>query len=314
MPARRRKTKSRNKYFRLFLKATPFLIFVVIGFLVFQGYQYWQGRLWKHNNRFTVVVATSDPKIYSYEPSDQTLTIITIPANLEMDVAMGYGRLMVGSLWQLGHDEGKSGILLKNSVMRNLGIPIDGYVSLMDEGFVASRASSLVPAFFKAIFAFNTNMTLPDRILWVWRMSHIGTGSRREVNLTRSTLLAHTELGDGTDGYIVIPERVVDGLDFLRDQKIFIEGKTIKVLNSSGLSGVGAFSARILSILGLRIISTETGRDLYSGVCEISGSGKNLSSIAVTRIVGLFGCEIYEVETQSVSVEVKFGKGFAELY
>src|SRR3989344_2120333 len=79
-------------------------VLVFIGILIFSLYDAWQNRVWR-GARVTVVVASESPRVYSYNPENQSLTTFEVPKNTQVEASGGYGTWLVGNLWDLGKQE-----------------------------------------------------------------------------------------------------------------------------------------------------------------------------------------------------------------
>jgi hypothetical protein len=289
------------------------LLLLIAGF-GWKMYRAWRDRTWTSGGRITVVVASENPRVYSFSPQDESIIYFDIPKDTQFEVAGNYGEWLAGSLWALGEQEKKRGMILQDSVQTNLGIPVDAWVDSRGEGIFEARSLSVIPALFKALKTetLSTNLTFFDRLSLVWGIGRVGQLSRRELNLTREGALDKTVLSDGVPGYVVSPEKTTLVLDVLRDERVFLEAVTLKITNASGSTGQAAQVSRIVSVLGLRVISVETEKVGYSGVCLVRGTGEHIKTMAASRLVQVFGCSLEEGDPDGpVSLELIIGSGFS---
>ncbi|KKU80842.1 MAG: hypothetical protein A2700_00975 [Candidatus Blackburnbacteria bacterium RIFCSPHIGHO2_01_FULL_44_64] len=298
------------------------LIFVVLlfvsGYFAVRLYGLWENRLGRNETRVTVVVASEDPVVYSYNPQNESVSVITIPRNTQVVASGGYGNWFVGSLWGLGIQEKKQGRILQNSVQKSLGIPIDAWVGPGGEILFNDRNLGLMGAIGEIIKLNNleTNLSFFDKVNLLVSVGRVGRFSRNEIPILKKNVLVEETFSDGVEGYEVVPERTVTELDSLRDDKVFAESKTLRVNNASGVSGLANEVSRVVSILGLRVISTENAKEKLNGeICVVSGKVQNLESVAGRRLAQIYKCRTYEVgDDGPFSLEITLGDRFVKEY
>lgn len=268
-------------------------------------YQSWQNKVWIEGARISVVVPLADPTVYSYDPQNQTVTSFSIPQTTEITLAGEYGNWPAGSAWQLGANENKVW-LLAASVQKSLGVPIDAWLAqggIFDNG----------PLSF--LLAGKTNLTFFDRLRLVAAVGRVGRLGRDQLDLVKLGVLKKTKLADGQDGYIVVTEKIEGVLDVLRDDRIFTEGKTLRIVNASGKSGLGAQGSRTATLLGLRVIGVDTGRQVFGGVCSLSAKQGKEGGLVYKRLMQVFGCEPSgQLPQGPADFEITIGEEFAKRY
>src|SRR3990167_6129084 len=112
------------------------------------------------------VVASDNPKVYSYNPQAEKLVVFEIPANTQIETSRGYGQWFAGSLWKLGEQEKLRGELLRESVQKSLGLPVDGWIEERGEALFAPRKLGVMSALFEALTTtrIKSNLTFFDRL------------------------------------------------------------------------------------------------------------------------------------------------------
>lgn len=312
--ARRRARKERYKPSNLLRRFLLLVIFLLALGSAFKIFPSWQNRLWKEEGRFTVVVATEDPRIFSFNPQSGRLTIITIPARTELEASHGYGSFFAGSLWELGQQEGLGGEILANSIKKNFGIPVDAWTSGAGEVFFTPRVLALPVALKEGMVSagLETNLTFFDRVALLMRAAATSTFARQEIDLKSSRVIQKITLPDGAQAYKVIPEQAKVAFEkAFRDERVFQEAKTVSIVNTSGKTGLGADVARLLAVLGTRVISVRDGEREVSG-CLVSAGREALGTSSVKRISQLLGCSVSEGDGEVI--EVFLGEGFAKKF
>lgn len=295
------------KHFLLF----AFLLFA-LG-LSWKVYSAWKNRVWDTPTRFTVVVAEENPTLYSYDPSFSELTIISVPANTQLDAAWGYGSWLAGSLWSLGVQE-KRWDLLSLSLAKNLGVPIDGFVGPGGEKFFQNSIWPL--KIFKALMGdVATSLTFFDRIKLLFGPANTPKANRRVISLEEQGVITKTVLADGQKGFVVLPERSRIFFEGLRDERILDEGKTLIVTNSTDKKGLASDVVKITSTLGLRAIGAQTKINEKIEDCLIKTRPRDKNSLSVKRLVKVFNCNVEVEEFEGpADIEILLGEGFTKRF
>lgn len=306
--------KKHKSYIALVIKVLLLgLLFGLLAF-IFKSYQAWKHRLWINGARITVVVASSDPTIYSYNPENATIASVVIPKNTQVSASGNYGTWLAGSLWGLGVQEKKGGQLLSRSVQKTLGVPVDAWTGPGGEALFADHKLGVLAAVFQVIQmqGVETNLTFFDKVNIILASGTVGRLSRTKIDLEKKDVIVKTNLSDGVQGYVVIPESTNLALDPLRDDKVFAQAKTLKIINSSQTSGLATQVARVSNILGLRVLSTDTTDKKVLGACVVRGKQSDLATIAAKRLIQTYNCDSEVGEPSGLAnFEMILGKKFA---
>lgn len=318
MPARRKRRTSSSRKNRL----TPvakylFLIalLAILGLVLWRIGEAWANRLWRDGSRITVVIANQPPIVFSYNPENVSIAQFVVPANTQLDVSGGYGSWLAGSLWDLGFQEKVGGQILARSLQKSFGVPINGWVGKGGDALFAERKLGLISAV-SAVFrarGIRSNLTFFDKVNLLIASSRVSKLSRTTIDLEKQGVIKTKTLADGTTGFVIISDKSVSKLDTLKDDKVLGEKKTLKITNSSSVSGLAWEVSRVSSILGLRVISTDTIKDKVLGVCTVRGKESELKSFAAQRLLDTFGCGS-EVGNPSgpVNLELILGTKFSK--
>jgi hypothetical protein len=300
----RRKEHARKRP-TFFLFRILLLIFLIgLAAISWKIFSLWQERRWKEDG-LTILVASENPTVYSYKPG-ATLIVIQIPKDTEVEAAGGYGRFLVGNLWEFGLQEKDEGILAR-SIQKNLGIPIDAWIDKKGEKLFESK-------FFEWLFV-KTNLNLFDRAKIFLTINQVGLMNRHNIDLVRAGVLRPQVLSDGTKGFVVVPEKAITTFSILHDERVLEEGKTLRIVNTTKKDGLGKDTSYAVTTLGLRVIAIEATTDKYSGLCKVKVSSSHRNSYSARRLATLFGCEfLRESPKGQVSIEMVLGERFAQLY
>ncbi len=317
LKVRRSKTatvrKSPKSIFKL---GVLFLTILILGFVGFKLYSSWLTRLWIPGSRVTIVVATENPKIYSYNPADGKLTIIEVPQNTQVDASYSYGTWQAHGLWGFGFQEGKKGNLLRASLQKSLGLPIDGWVDAQGEKLFTGATLDWPQALFQAVSSasLKTNLTFFDRMSLLLKVGTVGTSERENYSLEKQGVIKKTKLQDGSDGYVIIPEKAKAELEFLHDDRVFSEAQRVVVVNTTRTSGLATSVATVATTLGVRVIGTQSS-DEQIGDCTVRGPKEKLNTLSSLRMVKVFGCKTQVKELSGPEdLEIVLGADFAKRY
>lgn len=283
-----------------------------IGFAALRLFEEWQRRVWLPGSRITVVVAAGDPTIYSYNPEANNLVIIEVPKTTQVEASGGFGQWLAGSLWQLGEDDGQGGTVLSVSLEKALGLPIDGWIGEQGEALFEQKTLGFPAALWQAIFVGrHTNLTVFDRLNIILATSGVGVADRRNLNLVTTGAVKKTQLPDGLEAYVPVPDKAKTIFEILRDERVFGEGKTLLVVNTTAKQGIASEVARIAGTLGVKVMGTQTAsRDVEN--CGVLGNQENINSYASRRLAQIFGCETRAEDPSGPGhLEIILGKGFA---
>ncbi|MBI2590581.1 MAG: hypothetical protein HYW33_01730 [Candidatus Blackburnbacteria bacterium] len=287
MPARRNRRISSAKKNRL-TPVAKYLVLIailaILGLVLWRLVDAWANRLWKDGSRITVVVADQPPVVFSYNPENASITQFVVPANTQLDTSGGYGSWLAGSLWDLGVQEKVGGQILSRSVQRSFGIPVNGWTG---KGGNILFSGSKLGLF--SLINIQSNLTFFDKVNLLFASSRVRKLSRTTIDLERQGIVKTKTLADGTAGFVII-DKSVSRLDTLKDDKVLSEEKTLKITNSSSVSGLALQVSRVSSTLGLRVISTDTIKDKVLGICTVRGKDSELKSFAAQRLLDTFGC------------------------
>lgn len=315
--AKRKALFQRYKPTNLLRRFLIFVCFVLLLGVSWKTYLAWTHRIWDGKSRFSVVVASEDPTVYSFNPQTGILTKMSIPAKTEIEASHGYGSWFVGSLWQLGYQEGKKGEVLENSLKKSFGIPVDAFVDGEGEVLFSARSLSFPVAVKEAVLSSSsrTNLTFFDRVSLLLNAAGAGPAKRQELDLPALRVLKKETLRDGTEGYKVVPEQAKITLEkSFRDELVFGEAKTASIVNASGKSGLAGEVAQVASVLGIRVVGVSTDREekLKDDGCIILGNRESLASVSSQRLAELFDCEKQERDERGLTIIL--GNSFAERF
>src|SRR3989338_159167 len=210
------------------------LLLVVFCFVLYLS-------LRNHKSKIVLNVYNSDKsvRIEVFDWDTLSITTLNMPANLEIEVARELGTWPLGSVWELGENEGLSGELLAETTGRSLKIPTGFWANDKANGIISSNVFSRLKLFFLSL--------------------RVKPNNREDINLTDTNFLQKAQLKDGSEGYKIngrLPTKI---------STVFTEGslsrKNLKVLvtNLSGNYSLDSDVAAIIEVIGAKVTSVQKG-------------------------------------------------------
>lgn len=314
----RRKSASRRRNPGYFVR---WILLLGISVLLLWGswrlFNSFRNRVWKEGTRITFAVAARDPVLYSYSPQSRELLVFRIPGSTQMEVAGGYGTFPAGNLLELGRGKGKEGDLLRLSIQRSLGIPVDAWLGEGGEKFFSPRPLSKIAAFKEVLSGslLPTNLTFFDKAALILNVSGVGTADRRSLDLEVTKVLKREKFSDGVEGFVVVPEQGKLLFEALRDELIVREGKTLVVVNTTTERGLASRVANIGGVLGMRVVGIQTEGEEGDAPCIVKGKREHLRSVSAHRLSQIFQCKTEEGDTRAAtSLEIILGRDFVNTF
>jgi hypothetical protein len=226
-----------------------------------------QAPAWDGKTTFNVLFQMDDVYLMSYHPMTQDVTILKLPADMNLSVVEGYDTWPVRSIYKLGESEqkGKGAQLLQLTVQNNFGVPVDGVVIVTgaqkSEGLDELLRELKYNPFTSWSFLHNQIATISDYQLsqLIWGMWDVRADKIELTDLGPSNITQSILLGDGSRAL---------GLDRVRldallqkefeDKKLSFEGLTVAVFNATDHPGLAEKGSRIVANMGGRVTITST--------------------------------------------------------
>lgn len=220
--------------------------------------------IWNGNFNLNILMRAKNISLLSYNPQDQKITIIDIPRQTYLEVAHGFGKWQLGSVFDLG-----GGSLLKDTLTDFFGLPIDGLLDFSGK-FTQSPAIDIVSEIRKNPFSgvsilsyLKTNLTPLELIRLKMGLSKVRFDKIKQINLESLGALDHQRLADGTDVLTTDTVKLDSALSEIVDPLIRFEHKTIAIFNSTDHPGLAQKAARLISNIGGNVIITSNGQNKF---------------------------------------------------
>lgn len=272
-------------------------VVVFLGILLFLklNTKYWNG---KDKLSFTFRQGNGDIGIAIADPKLLELTVMTIPAETQIEVARGFGTMRIKNVWQLAQNEGLDGRLMSDTVSQNFLFPV----------FLWSETE--FTSLFKFIFfSGRSNIPLGDRIeigLFVLKLS---TSQISQIDLGKSQFLQKEILKDGEGGF-VLSRKVSEYLTvYFSDNQIAQSGLRVSISDGTGKFGVSEKVGGIMEVLGGKVISIEKDSTVGKEGCTVIGPNLNINR----KISSLFSCNKIK-NGEDGFLRIILGTDFAKIF
>ncbi len=241
--------------------------------------------LWQGAFNINLLIKAKKISLLSYSPQNQQITILEIPQNSYLDVARGFGKWELRSVFDLGGDK-----LLVDTLASLLGIPIDGYLRLTDK-YSQVETSSLLEQLRKDPFILvnilpylKTDLTPFELVRLKMGLAGVRFDKIKQLDLQDANVFEKDQLADGTQ--ILSPDLVkLDSIvSLLAEPSLQFEHKTIAIFNSTSHPGLAQKAARVVTNLGGDVIITSNGQNKFSTTSVYGEKSKTLE-----RLKQIFG-------------------------
>lgn len=262
---------------------------------------------WRQSVAF---VTDSTIHVVSWDATREHVVVIDMPSSSVIEGTHGYGAYPAGSLLTLDTIDRHQGRVFLESLSDAFGLPITGYVRMIDtKKFDGSI--SLIRSYFSWASIFQVQNR--QHIGWInWVAWVIAAGSLKVdqvTSLSVSQALVDQTQPDGSVVRVLDPQR----LDFFNegvfmDTGLRTEGITVSIYNTTDIPTVGQRVARILSQTGISVVSVGN-EDTMLVQCEVRGNEKNLRSRTVLFIRSYFGCVLRKQDEEDARSDVSLRLG-----
>ncbi len=209
---------------------------------------------WSGEFNLNLVLTTKPISLFSYNPREKSVTIMTIPDETYIDVPGRFGKWQVRSIYELGKTSNLSGNeLLRQSLSSFLGIPIDGFSSI-----------NLADVFRGNIFSGITLLPKMETDLTLMELTRLKIGllgvrfdKIKQIDLLDLGILERQKLADSTQILVADPVRVDSVLSDFADGQISAEHMSISIFNATDKPLLAQRAKRLITNLGGNVIALE---------------------------------------------------------
>lgn len=307
-PARRKRSRSGKKkdtnssvFYRVFF----FLFFVVLLFLVFRL----TTKHFSSESKLSVTNPREDGSVIvsTFDPSQESIKTVIIPADTEVRVARQLGTWMIKSVWKLGEDEKLGGQLLAETITKQFSIPVFVWGDTGAGGFSSSSALQIIKA---AVSPYKTNLGIGDRVRLAAFSLGVKNFKREEINLSNTRVLEKTTLVDGSEGHRVAGDIPSSIAAIYSDPHMSAISAKTQIKDATSNITVAKEVGKIIEVIGLKVASIENV-DVQEGLdCFVSGRSEELT----ITMAKLFGCERKKHEEVNFDLTISIGEEFAKRF
>lgn len=222
------------------------------------------------------------------QPLQKKITILHISDNVYLEVPKGYGEWTIGSVFPLGQEDGGRGTaLLRLSLSRLVGLPVDGII--IKEGGVET-AEDIISSLRKNQLAFwgisqkiKSNVSTWELITLGQFIASIRPDKVVSLDLAKSTITESKLLPDSSR-VLGIDTIQLDSFirDRLADAAFIDENATIAVLNATSHPGLANFASRMITNMGGTVVFLGNSESLQDKTMVID-RGEDSQNIQITR-------------------------------
>lgn len=222
------------------------------------------------------------------QPRQKEITVLHIADSVYVDVPKGYGEWTIGSVFPLGQEDGGKGTaLLRLSLARLVGLPVDGII--IKQGSVET-AEEIINSLRKNQLAFLSLSGSIKSNVSTWELITLG----QFVSAVRSDKVISLDLAKSTitESKLLPDSSRVLGIDriqldsFIRgnlaDAAIVDENTTIAIYNATTHPGLAQLASRMVTNLGGTVVFMGNTESLQ-GKSLVIDKGENASSSLITK-------------------------------
>ena len=297
------------------------IIFVSLGVLFLAFVMMSSVRIFKDAPFRQAFVVTTDPmRIITWDKKRTAVQIVSVPSDILIDGALGYGQYALSALWTLDTLDRHNGILLSNSVAQALGIPITDVIftdmpnsefPVLDSMKKLFSWSSIARRLFGRV---GTTISVSDWVHIVFIVHTLRTDDMEVLDLSMAT--ADVLRPDGTVVRVLDPQKVDYILgNSLHDQALRNENKTVTIINTTSVIGIGSSLARIINRFGIQVVSVTTESEIID-TCQIQTDKKTRESLTFQFLKMYLLCEekISDDISGQSDITLRIGSAFASAY
>lgn len=254
-------------------------------------------------------------RVYSWDRTSDRFTVVTIPTDTAVSATRGYGTYSLESLWKLDQLDRHDGRLIKESVEETLGLPIQFFI---DPGDTAATEAQAAPAL-RSLFSFGsllrlvrgqirTDMPASSFSAFVFAVRGTAPENIFSLEIPDTSVLVAQNRADGSEEVIFDVQRY-DAIIGTRFELIPIRNErlSVTVANTAGVPSLGTRAARLLSHLGVLVVSVGNETPLVDR-CELRGKKADLSSQTAALIIRTLSCVAVPVpQTDTSDLHVRVG-------
>ncbi|MGD0523033.1 MAG: hypothetical protein ABSA43_00515 [Candidatus Microgenomates bacterium] len=299
---RKRQKKEPRRY--------PWLILVLLLALALLMYLPFQvSTCFKYSSNFNLIIANQDGnlEVTNFDNQNQEITTIIIPGSTQLIASRQLGSWKARGLWQLGINEDYSGELMRETVIKNLFMPVSAWASYSALGLVQGNFWQAVKSI---VTPYKSSLKLGDKIKLALLSLRVSSLKKTTINLEDTGFLKAARLTDGENGYLVSGDIPTSIASIFSDNLFFQKEVMILIKNYSSDDSVAESVGKVIEVLGAKV-SSVTKEDSSDTDCTITGKDRALVSV----FGSVFNCaEKIGSPDGKFDIEMDLGEQFVKRY
>ncbi len=297
--AQKRKFKGTTNLWKYPLLLLIFLVCLFTLYLIIVPAKYWDGK-----TRLALAIQDKDGsvKLSVFDPQTDSITILNIPANTEVEVTRQLGSWKMGSVWQLGVNEKIGGSIISETASSSLRLPTETWADTPALGLTKDGTLAIWTAVFGN---YKTNLNLKDRLAIGLFAQGVKSPQRNEIDLAATPLLVKTKLADGSTGYKVRDSAVAQISTYFADAQISKENLNVVIYYPRNRLQEVQKLGEVIQILGVKVTSLEPLTQDLNFNCIINSQG----NLTTKKIADVFNCKT-EIKKNQTGIELRVGEDF----
>lgn len=281
---------------------------ILLSFVFF----WWKKDFWKSLFQSPVIkgekvnlIGLGERKVYliSFDPEEEEWLFLSFPSSTYLNTVHNYGKYQVGALLKLGEIEKKGGEILQESIKEYWFFPTEGFLVLAN-GDLTNKKEVLKNFNIFLRKGHKTNLIKPEVFFLWWQTRRIK--EKNFLFLDSENLGILKVLKTDNSGGFEIDEGKFLKLagQYLKDPRIVKENLAIAVLNGTSHQGLAEGRAKIIEMLGGRIVEITNSATQVEENCLLLSSREDKKRYTVKKFLRTFDCQWQEKQANEIRKDI----------
>lgn len=267
--------------------------------------------------RQSTILVGSSIYIVSWDAAREQVVVVDIPDSVVIEGTRGYGKYPLLSLLKLDTIDHHGGKVFTESLSDALGLPLVGMTQISQSNPTEESVELLRHVFsWKSLLDIGAHHSVSWSTWASWVLAARSLKADQVETVHAKQALADQSQPDGSIVSILDAQR----FDYLygslfTDTRMRTEGITVSVYNTTGVPTIGQRAARILSQLGVSVVTVGNDETALSN-CVLSGTEASLRSTTASFIRSYFHCQTKKIEeAQGTSdLSLQLGTDYSSIF
>lgn len=219
---------------------------------------------WDEKTSINIAVKTNSVMVLNYDPQTKQVVILKIPDDVYFDLPKGYGTWRVGSIFDLGQENSPpvGAELLKQSLSKLLGLPIDGFITMDDSQLSSQPLDQTINSWhnnpltiLSAMKKIKTDLTPLEAFKLLTSLSGVRPDQITMLDIANTDITNSKLLPDGSRA-LGIDQVSLDTFirQYMADSTISQENVPVAIFNATDHPGLAQDASREVTNLGGNVI------------------------------------------------------------